>query len=72
MWGVGGCSHSCRQDDDPVLGNKISQVSLRRGGAGVVEGEGGQRPRLRGGGTDFTKRYVFKSKQELEGTGTTL
>lgn len=36
--GSGGCYHSCRQDDDPVLGNKISQVSSRRGRGGSRRG----------------------------------
>lgn len=36
--GSGGCYHSCRQDDDPVLGNKISQVSSRQGRGGSRRG----------------------------------
>lgn len=52
-WGcVVGC-HSCRPTVDPVPGNRIIQVRAKRGAKGHDPG---------GKGTDFTKRYIFKSK----------
>lgn len=51
--GVGVGVHSCRPPVDPVWGNGVSQVRVRRVQE-VMTSEGK--------GTDFTKRFIFKSK----------